>query len=809
MYKRTQHKMIRGGEMPNTKRKFNKNVFKKAKLNFSIVTVLTVLVGFGSSYLVIRGVQSGNNKEALIPIAFIWLALLVMYGVLWKKYTEEIKNQHIKLQQIEASQNLMVTKINELGDIRYMNSYMKKRLNLEKQDLGIKSIYKMLAIEDHKKLEKILKERKNKMRKESIDLSFKTEKEKSVHTICTIKWEVQKDYTHEESIEISAIDISEYCLSKKDKEQMNSLYRELASSEEEIQRNFEELREKQEALKASEERYSLVIDTASMGIWDYDCETKQLFLSSKAKNIIGREYEEVSKDMIASLIHPNEYPYFEKVNKRCKRGTQDTYEIECRISHKVQGYIWVYIISKWVHDEAGKLTKVAGSITDINEKKKQEEKIKYIAYYDSLTGMPNKNYLKEIFQQHTKEKRKSVLIHLDVDNFKFINDSYGHEYGDLALQEIANKLSQIKDNKSQVSRIGADEFLILVSDLQGVENIKAYIRRLKDRFKESIYVKDIEFTVSFSAGIAIYPKDGETFEELLTSADTAMHKAKEKGKRKAVFFDHQFKELLREKIHLEEDLRKAIHNREFVLFYQPQIQVNTGKMKGFEALIRWVKPNGEMISPYKFIGLAEETGLIIPIGTWVIREACLFINRLDIMGYRELYVAVNISSVQLAQEDFVEVVEHILDETKVDATRLHIEITETILMESIETNIHKLNQIRKRGVVISLDDFGKGYSSLTYLKQLPINVLKIEKAFIDDILENNKKNITGAIINLGHELALEVVAEGVEQESQFEYLAAYNCDMIQGYLISRPIPEQQVMAFLENSNEQIKSRKKA
>lgn len=757
---------------------------------------------------VIRGVPLVNMvKEGVLLILLIWSSLVVMYVILWRKYKDDKRNKSIKLEQIEESKNLMVTRIDDKGNIVYMNGYMRKRLSIESGELSDKTIFSILMITDHKKLEDILKERQNKMRKESIDLSFVTEKYKKVYTICTIKWDMQNDYNSNHIVEISAIDISEYCLSEKDKEQINSLYQELASSEEEGQRRFEELHEKQEALKQSEERYSLVVDTASMGIWDYDYRNKCFFASPKVKNITGVGEEQLNKEMLKKIIHPEDYKQLKEVNEKCKKGIQDSYEIECRILHKERDYIWVYIIGKWVRNSNGEITRIAGSVTDIHDKKQQEEKIKYIAYYDDLTGMTNKNYLKELFERYKNENEHIVLIHLDVDNFKFINDSYGHEYGDLALVQISKRLSELQQVDTRISRIGADEFVVLLSQVEGEEQVKLFISKIKNEFKESIYVNEVKFTVSFSAGIAVYPKDGMTFEALMTSADTAMHKAKEKGKRKEVFFDSRFKEVFMEKIHIENDLRKAILNNEFVLFYQPQVQVNTGAMKGFEALIRWIKPTGEMVPPFRFIGIAEETGLMVPIGAWVIKEACLFINRLKEAGYSNLYVAVNISVVQLIQDDFVNTVEAILDETQVDATKLHIEITETMLMESIDININKLNKIKERGVVISLDDFGKGYSSLTYLKQLPINVLKIEKAFIDDILEGSKKNITGAIINLGHELALEVVAEGVEEESQFEYLKNYNCDMIQGYLISKPIPEKEVYNFIHNIESMMEVRK--
>lgn len=762
------------------------------------------MAGIGISGLVGKTLQMSDYiptmfiNQAYTILGITWTIVIIVGILFFLKLRQELRNTNIKLEQVEKSQNLMVLRIDDKGNIIYANQYMRERLGYKKEEIKTKVIFDILLVNDHSKLQRMLESKEARLRKNSIDLNFITNKYKKIYAICTIKWDIKEKTKELEKteIEISAIDIEQYYLSEKNSSEINSLYEEIASSEEEIQRRFEELCEKQEALQRSEERYSLVVETASMGIWDYDINKNKAFLSQKLREIIGIDEEIIyDKEYIKALMHPTDFKLLEKENKLCSEGEKDSFEIECRIKHKERGYTWIYLISKWLRDEKGELIRVAGSITDIHQKKIHEEKIKYIAYYDDLTGMTNKNYLKNTFEAYAK--KVCVLVHLDIDNFKFINDSFGHEYGDLTLIEIGNRLKSISNKKVKISRMGADEFAILLLDIKNREEVKTFMNSIANTFNEPFDIKDIKFGLSYSAGIAMYPEDGSNFDEIMTSADTAMHKAKEEGKRKYIFFDNQFKKVFLEKIHMENDLRKAIKNDEFVLYYQPQVSIIEGKIKGFEALIRWIKPDGTMIPPFKFITTAEETGLMIPIGEWVIKEACTFINRLKDQGYGNLYVAVNISVVQLTQDDFVETVEKILEETQVDATKLHIEITETMLMECIDVNIEKINRIKKKGVIISLDDFGKGYSSLTYLKKLPINVLKIEKAFIDDIIANNNKNITGAIINLGHELALEVVAEGVEEKSQLDYLEQYKCDVIQGYFISKPIPENQVFNFLK------------
>lgn len=597
--------------------------------------------------------------------------ILIAVGVgVTIKLLEIGKKQLISNNKVETSPNLMVIKLDAKGKIVLANHHARKQLGYDKKWLEEHTIFDLIIINDHNKLKKILADDLEKINVSSIDLSFVTKSYTKIYTICILKYNIDSDKT----IEISAVDIAQYYLSDADKEQINSLYYELASSEEEVQRRFEELGEKQEALQKSEER------------------------------------------------------------------------------------------------------------------------MRYIAYYDDLTGMTNKNYFKEEFDKLNTEH--CAIVHIDIDNFKIINDSFGHLCGDLTLIEIGKRLQSLNDENIRISRIGADEFVVLVVSVQDKKEVNKLVKAINGLFDEPIALNDVRYGISVSMGVAMSPADGLSVEELLMHADTAMHKAKEQGKRKAVFFNQKFKDSIVEKIHMESNLRSAIKNNEFELYYQPQTTISTGEIKGFEALIRWKQGDGTMIPPFKFISVAEETGLMIPIGEWVLREACLFINQLKEEGYDELYVAVNISVVQLAQDNFVEVVERVIEETGVNPARLHIEITETMLMESIDINIEKINKIKKKGVLISLDDFGKGYSSLAYLKQLPINVLKIEKAFIDDILENDRKNITGAIINLGHELELEVVAEGVEEQSQFAYLQHYKCDMIQGYLISKPIPKNDVFTFL-------------
>ncbi len=766
------------------------------------ITIGTACASIGGSAKLLEVIMhAGDITIARIYSAVLitWLGILMVCILVMLWIGKEYKRNYIKRQQVERSENLMVVRFTTEGKVIYTNHYMRKKLGYPRSDFEQKCIADLIGEADRERFYHLIEDPKAKELKSGIDLSFITAKKDKLYTICTMRWE-EKDLADtaevgdKHVIEITAISLEDYRLTSKSTDEIKGLYEEIASSEEEVQKRFDELCEKQEALQISEQRYGLVVETASMGVFDYDTIKQEIFISPKLKEILGVEalsiQDMISKDIIVEADRDALF----KLEAACKAAHQDAYEIECRVV-KPEGDRWVLIAAKWVRDEAGKTIRVAGAITDIHEKKVYRDKIRQIAYYDELTQLTNKSYIKQKFLKDAPEK--CTLIHIDIDNFKFINDSFGYDCGDATIQKIASRLKALVTQEMLISRVSADEFYILMLHVDDRERIEQVLDAIGNIFKEPFQLKDVKTGISYSAGVAIYPYDAVDYDELTTCAGTALHRAKAMGKRRSMFYSRAFKANMLERIHVENNLKEAIKNNEFALYYQPQASIANGEIKGFEALIRWIKPDGSMVPPIKFIDVAEETGLIIPIGAWVIEEACLFINKLQALGYTDVYVAINLSVIQLTEDDFVERIEKILDDTKVNASCLHIEITETILMECIDKNIQKINRIKERGIVISLDDFGKGYSSLTYLKQLPINILKIEKAFVDDIIEDPSKNITGAIVKLGQELGLEVVAEGVEEEAQLQYLKEYNCDIVQGYLISRPIPEQEALAFLE------------
>lgn len=431
-----------------------------------------------------------------------------------------------------------------------------------------------------------------------------------------------------------------------------------------------------------------------------------------------------------------------------------------------------------------------------------EEQIRQLAYYDPLTGLANRTLLTDLITRELAAASdygsKGALIFLDIDNFKLVNDTYGHSWGDKLLVDIGGKLSALVGTDGVVARLGGDELIVFFPGGGDREFITEFADKIMKLFEQSITVNQHSFQVTASAGVVMYPDDGSCIDELLRNADTAMYSAKNSGKRNYKFFDKSMFEAVVEKAGMEASLRQAIVNNELIVHYQPQFNMATGRVEGFESLLRWASREYGLVTPLKFIPLAEETGMIVSIGKWVLQTACVFNQKLFAAGHGRLCTAVNISVVQLIEDDFVEMVAGVLAETGLPPECLELEITESVLMERFEENVRKLGELRRMGVRIALDDFGSGYSSLTYLKKLPITMLKMDKAFIDDITMGGvDAAITGSIIELAHQMGLTVVAEGVETEIQFNYLRQEKCDIIQGYFISRPLPPAEFINELQ------------
>lgn len=425
-----------------------------------------------------------------------------------------------------------------------------------------------------------------------------------------------------------------------------------------------------------------------------------------------------------------------------------------------------------------------------------EKELHNQVYHDQLTGFKNRRSLIKNLSElvSSKTKGKVALLILDIDNFKYINDTMGHFFGDQLLMKVSERFESLIEDDCKIYRLGGDEFVILLENFDEIATIEKLAVKLLKGYTAGFYIDLSNIFISISIGISLYPEHGDNLDELLKNADIAVYKAKEKGKNRIVFYNKPMNEVISERVRLEKHLRTALDNNEFILHYQPQLDIETNKVSGLEALIRWNSPELGFVSPLKFISIAEDTHLIIPIGAWVLKNACLFLKRLHQQGHGNLSISVNISMLQLIQDDFVDKVMEMLGESKLNPKYLELEITESILMESYEDIAEKLKLLKGKGVMIALDDFGKGYSSLNYLKQLPISTLKIDKSFVDTILvDDSEKSLTDLIIKMGRTMGLCVVAEGVETQGQLDYLRSHKCSKIQGYFFSRPVAEEAVI----------------
>lgn len=428
-----------------------------------------------------------------------------------------------------------------------------------------------------------------------------------------------------------------------------------------------------------------------------------------------------------------------------------------------------------------------------------EEELRHNLCHDSLTNLPNKLMLKdELYKLNPKyDNIKIALLYIDLDNFKYINDNFGHTFGDEVIIAISNRLSLSLKEEYKLFRFDGDEFVILAQATDSIKYITDLADKILETVKSPIEIGGNSIVTPLSIGISMYPDNGKNLDELLKKADIALYKAKNEGKGKFVLYDELMNEKLKKRVSIENHLRTALSNKEFVLYYQPQYTTSNGEISGFEALIRWESPELGFISPNDFISIAEDTNLIIPIGKWVLQNACTFIKNINDEFNKDYVISVNISILQLLQNDFMDTVNEALNLADLKPEFLELEITESILMQSFNSISDKLEVLKENGIKIALDDFGKGYSSFSYLKQLPITTLKIDKTFIDTISIDVKSSyIVGLMISLGKKVGLSVVAEGVETIEQFQRLFKYKCNKIQGYFFSRPLPENEIRSLI-------------
>lgn len=522
--------------------------------------------------------------------------------------------------------------------------------------------------------------------------------------------------------------------------------------------------------------------------------------------VICTAYSDYSWDQILAKFGQNDHLLFLKKPFDSVSIKQITLSLTTKWQLGIINKDYVVSLEAEVKKRTQKLLSLVDQLSkEIALRKEKEKQLVYTANYDSLTGLINRFMLEEKLSVELeiakKEDKRGALIFFDLDNFTLINNTLGYSYGDKLIHKVGNMLKELAGDKITVSRLGGDKFILLYGHENEMEELDSFNEEIMNLFNNPVQVDENKFHVTVSLGISIFPDDGETGDELIKNAESAVCTAKVLGKNCFMYFESAMNNTLLEKVKMGANLREALVNNEFALHYQPQIDIGTNRICGLEALIRWSSPYHGSVPPIKFIKLAEEMGLIITIGKWVLKNACLFGKKLHSNIDDSILISVNISAVELMQSNFVDTVREVIAETGIKPSLLGIEITETVLIESFESSIKKIEDLCALGIEVFLDDFGTGYSSLNYLKKLPINSIKIDKTFVDDINENESdRNLVDVMVDMAHKLNLKVVAEGVETEEQFEILRQNRCDMIQGYLFSKPLPGEQVVEMIKKHN---------
>lgn len=565
---------------------------------------------------------------------------------------------------------------------------------------------------------------------------------------------------------------------------------------------------KEQELRQSENKYRQLIEYSPYGIV-VEQNGQIIFANTSMAKMLGAQYSDALVGMKLQEITPKKYVSKVQAWLKALDSKQNAIGLMEEKFLRLDGGIIEAEVVLCPLDYKNTLAAQI-IIHDITWRKDAERKLEFLAYRDPLTELPNRimleNSIKQAIAFAERHRNAVAIMFLDLDDFKKVNDSLGHQQGDFLLQEISKRLLKCMRKTDIVARLGGDEFVLVITDLPTIskkETAALMAQKVLDIFINPINLNGQEIFITTSIGISVYPEDGEDGLELLKNADIAMYYAKELGRNDFRFCSSGLIKKVKKKNTLEKLLRNAIKNNEFKLWYQPKLSLETGKVSGVEALIRWYHDIGKIIPPSEFITLAEETGLIEPITEWVLKAACTQCRKWNTTfskTHPKLSIAVNLSVRNFKEVNFYEIVQKILKQTKLAPECLELEITESLLIQDIGNTILFLQEFKKMGVQISVDDFGTGYSSLSYLRRFDIDKIKIDKSFIHDLIsESNDAAITTAIINMAHSLNMKVVAEGVETEEQFQFLKQNHCDEIQGYYFCEPVPPEKMTLFLKNT----------
>jgi diguanylate cyclase (GGDEF)-like protein/PAS domain S-box-containing protein len=583
----------------------------------------------------------------------------------------------------------------------------------------------------------------------------------------------------------------------------------ITAKAEQAERHVAELSRYIEALRESEERYALASMGANDGLWDWNLRSNRIYFSPRWKSMLGFKEHEIDDSIEEwfGRIHQDDLPHVRTAIEEHLKGGTSYFEKEYRMIDKNGRSIWILSRGLAVRDVEGRAYRMAGSHTDISLRKHVEEKLLHDAFHDALTGLPNRSLFVDRLERAIKHSKRHpeqlfAVLFLDIDRFKVVNDSLGHLVGDELLVEIGKRLSGCLRPGDTVARFGGDEFTILLDDIKTPSDAIRVANRIHESLAVPLKLNDQEVFTTASIGIALSSIEYDKPEDLLRDADTAMYRAKAMGRSRHEVFDAHMHAKAVARLQVETDLRHAIERGEFIAYYQPMITLQTGNICGFEALIRWNHPSRGIVSPVEFIPIAEETGMIIHIGKWILKEACrqMQVWREQFPSLNLQAMSVNLSGKQFLQPDLIQQINNILLETGLNGHALKLEITESILMDDIESATYMLAQLRELNVRLAIDDFGTGYSSLSYLYRLPINSLKIDKSFVSRMnLGGEHLEIVKTILSLAHNLRMDVIAEGVETVEQFTQLRALKCEHAQGYFFSRPVTREMATRMLEEN----------
>ncbi len=580
-----------------------------------------------------------------------------------------------------------------------------------------------------------------------------------------------------------------------------------------IARDITERKRAEAELQKSEEQFRRIFNEGPFGMGLESPDHTIIAANKVLCELLGYTEQELAGQNIVDITYEEDKEKSKELLGQLFANSSPVLRLEKRYVKKDGNILWANTTISAVHGQEGNVLYGLAIIEDLTESRKAAEKIHLLAYYDSLTGLPNRTFHKELMIRAIEhaERRKEIfaLIYIGLDNFQRINDSLGYSTGDLLLKAVADRLtnslrksdlvarSDKGETVSVVSRVGGDEFIVLAHDLNQAQDAAKTSRRLLEEMSAPYDISGREVFLTVSIGIALYPDDGTDVDDLLKNAEKAMRHTKSEGKNNFHFYSSSMHTSVLAVLIMESDLHKALERNEFVLYYQPQVDTATRMVKGMEALIRWIHPDKGLIPPMQFIPLAETSGLIIPIGEFVIRTVCRQIKTWQEAGYKQINISLNVSGRQFDQQNLIEIVKDALQDTMISPQCLELEITESTIMRNPEKALRILTELKATGIGISIDDFGTGYSSLSYLKRLPLDFLKIDQSFVKSLASDSRDQaIVRATIAMAHSLNLKTIAEGVETEAQLSFLQEHGCDEIQGYFFSRPLPAEEIPGIL-------------